>query len=74
MYAYTFDIKGVNIEVLAINLETACQRIQKDDQGLKRFKIESRSNFYLSNTPFEKRTHIVIFNGSIICEVNQKKI
>jgi hypothetical protein len=70
-YTYTFDIKG-GIEISSCNLVTACEILLNDPLGLSNYKIESRGHSYLRNTPFNERTHIVIFNSSIACEVKQR--
>jgi hypothetical protein len=70
-YTYTFDIKG-GIEIGACNLVTACEILLNDPLGLSNFNIQRRGDSYLRDTPFNERTHIVIFNGSTVCEVKQR--
>ncbi len=73
-YTYTFDIKGKNIEVPACNLVTACEKILNNPpHGLGNFRIEKRGTHYLQSTPFNERTHIVVFNSTTVCEVKQRK-
>lgn len=73
-YTYTFDIKGVAVEMPACNLVTACEKVVEDKYGLSHFRIEKRGNHYLMSTPFNERTHIVVFNSTHVCEVKQKRI
>jgi hypothetical protein len=71
-YTYTFNLKDRKLEIEACNLVTACENILNDPFGLSNFEIQKRGTQYLMQTPFNERTHIVVFNGSYICEVAQK--
>lgn len=71
-YTYTFDIKGKEVEVQACNLATACESLVNDPFGLTNFQIQKRGTSYLAKTPFNQRTHIVVFNSSVVCEVKQR--
>ena len=71
-YTYTFDIKG-GVEIEACNLQTACEKLLDDKYGLNGFLIQRRGTAYLANTKFEDRTHIVIFDSGVVCEVKQRK-
>lgn len=71
-YTYTFDIKG-GIEIGACNLQTACEKLLNDKYGLSGFLIQKRGTAYLQSTKFEERTHIVVFDSGVVCEVKQRR-
>lgn len=72
-YIYTFNLKNNKVEIESCNLVSACEKLLNNPPfGLGNFTIESRGNAYLRDTPFNNRTHIVIFNNTTVCEVEQK--